>query len=137
MAGVVVAAAIVRGGKLLVAQRPHPEELAGLWELPGGQVEDGELEAEALRRECVEELRGGIVVGDRVGPDLPIPGRRVLRAYAATLAAPTLEPVAVVHKDLRWVRADELESVDWLPADLVLLPALRQLLADAAGPTAP
>lgn len=125
---VVVGAAIVREGLLLVAQRSYPAELAGLWELAGGGVEPGESEIDALRRECVEELEVDVLVGPRVGDDVLLPGERVLRIYAAALSDPAGEPRAVTHKGLRWLGAEALDAVDWLPADRVLLPALHGLL---------
>src|SRR5690606_41296970 len=66
-------AAIVRAGRLLAQQRGYPDHLAGQWELPGGRVEPGETEVDALVRECVEELGVQVRVGDRVGPDVPLP----------------------------------------------------------------
>ncbi len=54
---IVVAAALIADGALLVAQRRRPPELAGLWELPGGKVAPGETEPAALVRELAEELR--------------------------------------------------------------------------------
>lgn len=129
---VIVGAAIVRAGRLLAAQRSYPADLAGYWELPGGRVEAGESEVQALRRECVEELAVAVRVGDRVGPDIALPGGKSLRVYAADLVEAGREPVAVEHKDLRWLDGAELSGLAWLPADRVLLPALRELLA-AAG----
>lgn len=127
MSGVVVGAAVTRAGRLLAAQRAHPPDLAGRWELPGGRVEPGETAGDALRRELREELGVDVVVGDRVGADVAISGGRVLRIYAATLRGDH-EPAALEHRVVRWLAADELDSVAWLPADLVLLPALRLLL---------
>jgi 8-oxo-dGTP diphosphatase len=123
---VVVGAAIVRAGRLLVAQRAYPESLAGRWELPGGKVEAGEDEPAALARECREELGVELVVGQRVGGDLTIPGGRLLRVYEASTDD---EPTAHEHVALAWVPAGELEDLDWLPADRPLVPALRELLA--------
>ena len=125
---VVVGTAIVRDGLLLVQQRAYPAELAGLWELPGGRVEAGETDAEAVRRECREELGVEVVVGERVGPDVPLPGGKVLRVFAATLREGEAEPRAVEHRPLRGSPADELAELDWLPADRVLVPALRELV---------
>lgn len=124
-ADVVVGAAVVRDGRLLVARRSRPAELAGRWELPGGQVEAGESDVDALVRECKEELGVTITVGDRVGPDLPL-GRRMLWVYAASV--PAGEPRAIEHAELRWVRAADLAELDWLPADRALLPELAALL---------
>jgi 8-oxo-dGTP diphosphatase len=124
---VIVGAAIVRGGTLLAQQRAWPVDAAGKWELPGGRVEPGESEVDALRRECVEELDVEISVGERIGPDVDLPGGKVLRIFAAGLADG--EPRAVEHLELRWLTADQLVSVPWLPADELLLPDLRALLA--------
>ncbi len=129
----VVGTAIVRNGLLLAQQRAYPPDVAGLWELPGGRVEAGETDVEAVLRECREELGVEVVVGDRVGVDVPLPGGKVLRVFAATLPEGGGQPRAVEHKALRWLSADELAAVDWLPADRVLLPALRELLSGPTG----
>lgn len=125
---VIVGAAIVRGGALLAQQRSYPPEVAGRWELPGGRVEPGESEVDAVRRECHEELGVEVVVGDRVGAEVPLRAGLVLRAYAARLADPAADPKPLEHNALRWIHASSLEAVPWLPADLELLPALRSLL---------
>lgn len=130
---VVVGAAIVRGSRLLAQQRAWPPADAGRWELPGGRVEDGESDTDALVRECAEELGVRIVPGGRVGHDVPLPGHRsVLRIYAATLTDPDAEPRAVEHRALRWLGAAELAAVDWLAADRALLPWLHAMLTPPA-----
>lgn len=124
---VVVATALVRDGRVLAAQRTEPSSCAGRWELPGGSVEAGESEAEAVARECREELDTEVVAGCRIGTDLPI---RVglLRVYAAALAPGAREPRALEHSALRWVGAGELADVPWLDGDRAVLPELRELL---------
>lgn len=124
----IVGAAIVRGDALLAQQRAYPPEVAGRWELPGGRVEPGETEPEALHRECVEELGVEVTVGDRVGADVPLRANLVLKVYAAALTDPGACPKALEHKDLRWITAAALDELPWLPADLKLLPALHALL---------
>jgi 8-oxo-dGTP diphosphatase len=132
---VVVGAAIVRDGRLLAQQRAWPAADAGRWELPGGRVEDGEGEVDALVRECLEELGVRVVPGLRVGPDVPLAGgRSVLRVYAATLADPHAAPRAVEHHAVRWLPVAELDTTDWLAADRALLPHLRTHLATHPGP---
>jgi 8-oxo-dGTP diphosphatase len=125
----VVGAAIVRDGVLLAARRAYPAELAGRWELPGGQVEPGEPEPAALHRECLEELGVHIRVGARLGPDLPLGGgSRLLRVYLAGLHPASPEPAALEHAELRWVGPAELAGLDWLDADRALLPDLAAAL---------
>nr|WP_255426317.1 NUDIX domain-containing protein [Pseudonocardia sp. C8] len=123
----VVGAAIVRDGRLLAAQRSYPAELAGRWELPGGGVEPGEPEPDALVRECAEELGARIVVGRRIGTDLPI-GRRVLRIHTARLAPGSPEPEAREHRSLRWVGLRDVAALGWLDADRAVVAELVALL---------
>lgn len=127
---VVVAAAICRDGRLLVARRGRPPALAGFWELPGGKVEPDEDEVAALTRECREELGVEIAVTERVGPDVPLPRGWTLRAYAARLNAG--EPQPLEHPELRWIDATELADLPWLPTNTALIPHLRELLRPAA-----
>jgi len=78
---VVVAAALIDDGRLLLAQRTRPPELAGRWELPGGKVEPGESEDVALARELREELGVECSIGAALSGDVELPGGMVLRAY--------------------------------------------------------
>lgn len=126
-APVVVGAVIVDRDSVLAAQRDKPPALAGKWEFPGGKVERGEDERAALARECREELAADVVIGDRLGPDLILASGWVLRLYLARLASGTV-PRAGEHRALRWVPAGEVDSVDWLAADRVVLPAVRHCL---------
>lgn len=115
---VVVAAAIISGSRVLVAQRVRPPELAGRWELPGGKVAPGETERDALARELAEELGlevGDVAVGDRLGDDIPLDDATTLRAYRVRLIHG--EPRPRDHRALRWATAAELRDVDWVPAD--------------------
>src|SRR6201986_1734633 len=115
---IVVAAAVIRAARLLVAQRVRPPELAGRWELPGGKVTPGETEPEALARELAEELGlepGDVAVGGRLGRDIPLNETTTLRAYRVRLIPG--EPRPHDHRALRWVTAAELPDVDWVPAD--------------------
>jgi len=117
----VVGAAILAEGRLLAAQRRTPPELAGLWEFPGGKVEPGETPEAALVRECDEELGVAIEVGALLGViDVPV---GTLRVYRAGLLRG--EPVAHEHAALRWLTADELFDVPWIPVDLEVVRRLE------------
>ena len=124
----VVATALVRDGRLLVAQRTRPAELAGRWELPGGRVEPGEDESAAVVRECREELGTEVVPDGRVGTDLPI-DVGVLRVHRARPAPGAAEPRALEHAAVRWVDAAECPGVDWVDADRAVVADLVRLLA--------
>lgn len=126
-APVVVGTAIVRDGRLLAQQRAYPAEAAGLWELPGGRVEPGESDVDAVARECAEELGVEVAVGAPVGPDVALPNGMLLRIHRATIVGDA-KPHPHDHADLRWLKPGQFGSVPWLPADRVLLPALRRLL---------
>jgi 8-oxo-dGTP diphosphatase len=126
---VIVAAVIITDGRVLACERSSPPEAAGRWEFPGGKVEPGESDQEALARECVEELGVRVEVGDRVGPDVPLAhGRAVLRVFVARLLDGD-QPRALEHRSMRWLAADELGSVPWLPADQPIVAELPDLLA--------
>ena len=125
---IIVGAAIVADGRLLACQRSEPPEVAGRWEFPGGKVEPGEDELEALVRECQEELGVVIRVLDRVGEDVPLAhGWALLRVWLAEIE--TGEPQALEHSALTWLAPDELDSVPWLPADAPIVAEVAKVLA--------
>ena len=122
----VVGAAVLRDGRVLASRRTEPPRLAGLWEFPGGKVEPGESDTQALVRELREELQVEALVGERLGGDLLIGETAVLRVYLCTLVSG--EPALVDHDAHRWLAADELLDVPWIPVDLPLVEQLRALL---------
>ncbi|MBK5305924.1 MAG: (deoxy)nucleoside triphosphate pyrophosphohydrolase [Frankiaceae bacterium] len=125
----VVGAALLRDdpSSVLVSRRTGPPALAGLWEFPGGKVDEGESDEQALVRELREELGIEASVGMRLGGDLPIGDTAVLRVYVCRIVAGAL--TLVDHDEHRWLTAAELDDVPWIPVDLPLVPELRRLLA--------
>jgi 8-oxo-dGTP diphosphatase len=129
----VVGAAIVDGDRVLVARRSGGP-FDGCWEFPGGKVERGESDLSALVREIGEELDvaitpqaflGEVLLDGVVGGGAP--GASTLRVWWARISDGRL-PVAHEHSELRWVGADELDDLAWIPADRPLLPDVRALL---------
>lgn len=126
----VVAGVIVRDGKILLAQRGPAGDQAGLWELPGGKVEQGESQPEALRRELTEELAIEATVGRWIAAENRSTGDRQINLHAWLVSEFTGEPVTICHQALAWVTPAEVFSFALSPADIPLLQAF--LLNDAS-----
>lgn len=124
----VVAGAIINNGVLLAALRGPGMSQAGLWELPGGKVEPEETDRDALARELSEELGITVRVGEFLAEsEHPYPGKIVrLVAYACHIESGT--PAVTEHAALRWVSAEQLDTLTWAPADRPLLAAVSARL---------
>lgn len=123
--------------RLLVARRTAPPKFAGMWEFPGGKVEEGETAEAALHRELTEEL--GIQV--HLGAELdsgnaagwPLNERAAMRVWFAELTAGEPRPLED-HDELRWVHlspSHEALDLPWIPADF---PIVRALLDRVSAP---
>lgn len=118
-----VAAVVFRDGRYLVTRRQQGTHLAGYWEFPGGKVDPGETEPQALVREVLEELGVGCSVGALVlRTTHHYPERSVTLAfYACTLDD---EPRPVLGQDMRWVEPGALGGLEFPPADEELIALL-------------
>ncbi|WP_290685041.1 MULTISPECIES: (deoxy)nucleoside triphosphate pyrophosphohydrolase [unclassified Haematobacter] len=127
----VSAVALVDGdGRVLLAQRPPGKSLAGLWEFPGGKVEPGETPETALIRELHEEL--GIDTEESCLAPLTFASHSYADFH---LLMPLFAcrrwrgiPEAREGQVLKWVRADALRDYPMPPADIPLIPILRDWL---------
>lgn len=120
----VVAAVIKHEDKIFATQRGYGD-LAGGWEFPGGKVEAGEMPQEALVREIHEELEATISVGEficQVEYDYPA-FHLSMKCYLCSVVEGHL--TLLEHSDARWLEADALDSVDWLPADIAVVDAIK------------
>lgn len=121
----VVAAIIIDGEKIFATQRGYGEFKDG-WEFPGGKIEQGETPKQALVREIKEELDTEIEVGelvDTVEYDYP-QFHLTMHCFLCTIKSGDL--VLKEHEAAKWLTSEELDSVDWLPADLGLIGKLKQ-----------
>ena len=120
----VVAAIIIRDGKVFATQRGYGP-WKDWWEFPGGKREEGETPEEALRREIKEELDATIIVHNLLKTiDWDYPEFHLtMHCYVCTLEAAQMH--LNEHEAARWLKAEDLQSVQWLPADLQLLPLIE------------
>lgn len=123
----VAAAIIIQDDKIFATQRGYGEFKDG-WEFPGGKVEEGETPQQALVREIREELDTEIEVGDlfdTVEYDYPT-FHLSMDCFLCTVRSGNL--VLKEHEAARWLTRDDLDSVEWLPADKDLIKKLPKIL---------
>lgn len=134
MKTVKVVAAIIKavnenGETIIFATQRGYGDFKGGWEFPGGKIESGETPQEALKREIIEELDTEVSVGelmDTVEYDYPqfhlsmdCFWCQIVRGYL----------VLKEHEAARWLTKDELNNLEWLPADITLIEKIRNLLS--------
>lgn len=123
----VVAAVIRDGNALLVCRRAANRSAGGKWEFPGGKVDSGESPEEALAREIAEELDAEVHVGALLDRTVTVVGDvRIDLACYETLLTGRRPNQSTDHDELRWVRVEELASLDWAAPDLPLVRLLTQ-----------
>ena len=123
----VVAAIIRDGDKIFATQRGYGDFKDG-WEFPGGKIEPGETPQQTLAREIREELDTEIAVGDyltTIEYDYPT-FHLSMQCFWCTIADGT--PVLKEHEAARWLEVENLDSVDWLPADLSIIGLIKAIL---------
>lgn len=123
----VVAAVIKRNNKIFVTQRGYGEFKDG-WEFPGGKVEKGETKEEALIREIKEELDTVIKVDsylDTIEYDYP-DFHLSMDCFVCSIVEGHL--VLKEHEDSKWIKKEEIDTLNWLPADLVIIDKVKEMM---------
>lgn len=121
-----VVAALIRNGCHLYATQRGYGDLKGGWEFPGGKIQEGESPEEALKREIMEELNTEIAVGalyDTIEYDYPT-FHLSMKCYWCTVVRGDL--TLNEHMNARWLTEEELDQVEWLPADEQLITRLKK-----------
>ena len=128
MKSIEVVAAIIRDGDRVFATQRGYGPWKDWWEFPGGKMEEGETEQEALVREIKEELSADIHVGkllDTVEWDYP-DFHLTMHCFMCTLSHDAMH--LNEHEAAKWLNMTTLHSVKWLPADEALLPVIEKEL---------
>ena len=129
----VVAAVIIKDDMVLGAKRGYGE-YEGKWEFPGGQIEPGETKSQALKREIKEELNADINVLielKKIECDYET-FHLIMHTFICSLKN-KLELLKhdenhLEHSEIRWLDENNLDSVDWLPADLEVVKEYKKLV---------
>ena len=126
----VVAAVIRKDNRIFATERGYGD-FKDMWEFPGGKIEPGESGPEALKREIREELDTVIEIGDYIETveyDYPT-FHLSMECYWCTVKEGKL--TLLEHENALWLDRDSLLSVEWLPADLVIIPKVKEGLSAA------
>lgn len=121
----VVAGIITDNGKIFATQRGYGD-YKDFWEFPGGKMEPGETPQQALARELREELSVEVDVGEFVCTvEYDYPGFHLtMHCFYCSVTGGTL--TLLEHEAARWLDMEQIHSVDWLPADVVVVNALEK-----------
>ena len=121
----VVAAIIKKDNKILATQRGYGE-FEGIWEFPGGKIEEGETKEEALIREIKEELNADIKV-DEFALDLEWQYPNFYLYMSCFMCSLESDIELLEHMGAKWLSLDDLDSVEWIEADIKAVNYLKNL----------
>ena len=123
----VVAAIITKDNKIFATQRGYGDFKDG-WEFPGGKIEEGETPEHAIAREIKEELNADIFVGDLITTvDYDYPKFHLSMDCFWAELAPDSDMELLEHEAAKWLSIDEIDSVDWLPADVEVAGVIKRV----------
>ena len=125
----VVAAIIKKDNKILATKRGYGEFI-NMWEFPGGKIEGSESKEEALIREIKEELDCTIKpIKFALDLEYQYPTFYLkMSCFEAIITEGT--PKLLEHNDAKWLEKSELDSVNWIPADLTIIDYLKETMSD-------
>ncbi|HWQ89592.1 MAG TPA: (deoxy)nucleoside triphosphate pyrophosphohydrolase [Desulfitobacteriaceae bacterium] len=129
----VTASIILREGRVLIAQRPPADKLAGKWEFPGGKIEAGETPQECLKREIQEEFDVEIEVLDFFAESVYVYENGAIKLLAFWCRWLAGDFTLKVHSRIVWAAYEELELYDYAPADIPLVEKLKFLGKPISG----
>ena len=123
----VVAAVIRRDNQIFATQRGYGDFKGG-WGFPGGKLEEGEKDEQALVREIREELDIRVEVGELAGTvEYDYPKFHLsMNCYWCTCREGEIKLLEAM--DGRWLNVEDIDTVDWLPADITLVKKLKEIL---------
>jgi len=124
----VTAALITHSNKILSVRRSADKHLAGYWEFPGGKLEEGETLEACLKRELEEELGINACIGDYIGQSTYDYGNKLIRLHAFMVPVNSVEMSLTDHDKSKWLSFDELDDVEWAPADIPIVHQLKTYL---------
>ncbi|MGN1362961.1 MAG: (deoxy)nucleoside triphosphate pyrophosphohydrolase [Methanobrevibacter sp.] len=122
----VVAAIIKKDDKILTTQRGYGE-FKGQWEFPGGKIKENETKEEALVREIKEELNADISI-DKFITDVEYQYPDFYLYMSCYLCTAKSSIELLEHMNAKWLNKDELDCVNWLPADIKVIEYLKKLI---------
>lgn len=122
----VTAAIIIENHKVFIAKRKPPGRMPGMWEFPGGKIEERETPEQCLKRELREELDIDVVVGDHIGTNLHQYDFYTVKlmAYRARIIAGEIK--LNDHADMAWVEANDLSRYAFAPADILFVKMIQR-----------
>jgi len=128
----VIAAIIIKDNKVFSARRKVGKHLAGYWEFPGGKLEAHESHEQCLTRELQEEFQITTRVGAFVGESIYDYGLKTVRLFAYEVEHMAGEFVLIDHDTLCWLGLNELDRIQWAPADISLVEQYKHMAMTAA-----
>lgn len=119
---------IVRNGKIFIGQRPEGKPLAGLWEFPGGKLEQGESIEECLIRELKEELNVEATVGKHIMDTVYSYPENKFKLCVFFVTIPDDAKIQLnIHQNSAWVSTKEMNKYKFPPADEAIIKKLQEI----------